>query len=77
MFLNPLLRLLTVIGQQKGISHGIKGIDTFNNLAFVDDLSIITEVRRLGDPSGGEQTRLNAIKEFSNWSGMEVKVVKS
>lgn len=77
MFLNPLLRLLTVIGQQKSISHGIKGIDTFNNLAFADDLSIIAEVRRLGDPSGGAQTLLNAIEEFSNWSGMEVKVVKS
>ena len=77
LFLNPLLRLLTAIGQQKSISHGIKGIDTFNNLAFADDLSLIAEVRRLGDPSGGAQTLLNAIEEFSNWSGMEVKVVKS
>ena len=77
VFLNPLLCLLTSIGQQKGISHGIKRIDTFNNLAFVDDLSIIAEVRRLGDPSGGAQTLLNVIEEFSNWIGMEVKVVKS
>ena len=34
VFLNPLLRLLTTIGQQRGVSHGIKGITAFNNLAF-------------------------------------------
>ncbi len=77
VFLNPLLRLLKAIGQQRGISHGIKGIDTFNNLTFTDDLTIIVEMRRLGDPSGGAQVLLNVIEKFSNWSGMEVKVVKS
>ena len=77
VFFNPLLCLLTVIGQQRDISHDIKGIDTFNNLAFADDLSIIAEIRRLGDSSGGTQMLLNAIEEFSDWSGMTVKVVKS
>jgi hypothetical protein len=59
------------------VSHWIKGIDTFNNLVFEDDLSIIVEIRRLGDRNGGVQMILNVIEEFSNWSGMEVKVVKS
>jgi hypothetical protein len=77
VFLNPLLRLLTVIGHQRGISHGIKGIAAFNNLAFADDLTIVSEIRRLGVPSEGVQMLLNAIEEFSNWSGMEVKIVKS
>ena len=77
VFLNPLLCLLTAIVQQRGISHGIKGIESLNNLTFEDDLSTIAEVRRLGDPIGGAQMLLNAIEEFSNWSGMEVKVVKS
>jgi len=66
-----------VIGQQRGISHGIRGIDAFNNLAFADDLTIIAEIRRLGDPSGRAHRLLNVIEDFSNWSGMEVKVVKS
>ncbi len=77
LVLNPLLRLLTVIGHQRGISHGIKGITTFNNLVFADDLTIVEEIRRLGVPGGGAQMLLNVIEEFSNWSGMEVKIVKS
>ena len=66
-----------MICQQRGISHGIKGIEAFNNLAFADDLTIVAEIRRLGDPSGGAQMLLNVIEEFSNWNGMEVKIVKS
>ncbi len=77
VFLNPLLCLLTVIGPQRGVSHGIKGITVFNNLAFTDDLTIVAEIRRLGVPSGGAQLLLDAIEDFSNWSGMEVKIVKS
>jgi hypothetical protein len=77
LFLNPLLCLFTVIGQQRFISHGIKGITAFNNLAFVDDLTIVSEIRRLGDPSGGAQMLLNVIEEFPDWRGMEVKIVKS
>jgi hypothetical protein len=77
VFLNPLLRLLTVVGHQKGISHGIRGIAAFNNLTFSDDLTIVAEIRRLGVPGGGAQMLLNVIEEFSNWSGMEVKIVKS
>ncbi len=67
VFLNLLLRLLTVIGHQRGISHWIKGIVTFNNLAFPDDLTIVAEIRRLGVPGGGAQMLLNVIEEFSNW----------
>jgi hypothetical protein len=37
----------------------------------------VTEIRRLGEPSGGAQTLLNVIETFSDWSGMEVKIVKS
>ena len=66
-----------MIGQQRGISHGIKGIAAFNNLVFTDDLTIVVEIRRLGVLSGGAQMLLNSIEEFSNWSGMEVKIVKS
>ncbi len=55
VFLNPLLWLLTVIGQQRGVSHEIKGITDFNNLSFTDDLTIVVEIRRLGVPSGGTQ----------------------
>jgi hypothetical protein len=77
VFLNPLLCLFTVIGQQRGVSHGIKGIAAFNNLAFADDLTIVTEIRRLGVPSGGAQLLLNAIEEFSKCSGMELKIVTS
>jgi hypothetical protein len=77
VFLNPLLRLLTAIGQRRGVSHGIKGISAFNNLAFADDLTIVAEIRRLGIPSGGAQMLLHALEEFSTWSGMEVKIVKS
>jgi len=31
----------------------------------------------MGVPSGGAQLLLNTVEEFSNWSGMEVKIVKS
>jgi hypothetical protein len=68
--LNPLLRLLTEIGKKQGISHGIRSIDEFNNLAFADDLSIVPEIRLLGKPNGGNQTLLNVIETFSDWSGM-------
>ena len=44
--LNPLMSLLTTIGQKRGISHGIKGIDTFKNLSFTDDLFVIPEISR-------------------------------
>ncbi len=37
----------------------------------------MAEIRRLGEPSGGAQTLLDAIEMFSDWSGMEVKIVKS
>jgi len=77
VFLNPLLRMLTAIGRRKGIAHGIRGLDPFNNLAFADDLTIIAAIRRLGGPSGGAQTLLDTIEEFASWSGMEVKIVKS
>jgi hypothetical protein len=63
-----------VIEQQRGVSHGT---NDFNNLSFTDDLTIVAEIRRLGVPSGGVQLLLNAIEEFSNWSVMEVKIVKS
>ncbi len=62
--------LLTVIGQQRGVSHGMKGITAFNNLAFADDLTILSEARRMGVPSGGSQLLLNTVEEFSNWRGI-------
>jgi hypothetical protein len=39
------------------------------------DLTIVAEIRRLG--SGGAQTLFHAMEMFSEWSGMEVKIVKS
>ncbi len=59
VFLNPLLRLLTAVGHQKGVSHGIRGITAFNNVAFADDLTIVAEIRRLGVPGGGAQMLLS------------------
>ena len=77
VFLHPLLRLLTAIGQGQDISRGIRAIHQFNNPAFADDITIIAEIRRLGDPCGGAQMLLNTMEAFSHGSGMEVKIVKS
>ena len=73
----PIQWLLTEIGKRKGIAHGIRSIDEFNNLAFTDDLTIVVEIRRLGETSGGDQTLPDVIEMFSDWIGMEVKIVKS
>jgi hypothetical protein len=77
VFLNPLFRLLTALGQGKGISRGLRAIDQFSNPAFADDITIIAEIRRLGDPCSGAQMLLNTIEAFSHWSEMEVTIVKS
>jgi hypothetical protein len=37
----------------------------------------VVEIRRLGESSGGLQTLVDEIEMFSDWSGMEVKIVKS
>ena len=56
IFINALLRMLTATGQNQGISHGLHiGKDQddssqdadhgyqFNNIGFIDDISIFTE----------------------------------
>ena len=71
IFINALLRMLTATGQNQGISHGLQiGKDQddisqdadhsnpFNNIGFIDDISIFAETPE------GMQTLLNVVQEF-------------
>ena len=71
IFLNALLRLLTVRGQNNCLCHGLADTDQFNNLAFCDDMSILA--------SGSEdmQTLLDTVHEFETWSGIQVNLKKT
>jgi len=72
IFINTLLRMLTVTGQNQGISHGLQiGKDQddssqdanhgfqFNNIGFIDDISIFAETPE------GMQTLLDLVQEFT------------
>jgi len=72
IFINTLLRMLTVTGQNEDISHGLqidkdqKGDNQqdengyqFNNIGFIDDISIFA------DTPEGMQKLLNIVQEFT------------
>ena len=84
IFINALLRMLTVIGRNEDISHGLQiGKDQkgdnqrdengyqFNNIVFIDDISIFS------DTPEGMHTLLNVVKEFTAWCGMQINVKKT
>ena len=84
IFVNALLRMLTVTGQNENISHGLQiGKDQkgdnqqdendyqFNNIGFIDDISIFA------DTPEGMQKLLNVVQEFTAWCGMQINVKKT
>jgi len=81
-FINALLRMLTVTGQNEDISHGMQiGKDQkgerdekdyqFSNIVFIDDISIFA------DTPEGMQKLLNVVQEFTAWCGMRINVKKT
>ena len=84
LFINALLCMQTVTGQNEDISHGLQiGKDQkgdnqrdengyqFNNIGFIDDISIFA------DTLEGMQTLLNVMQEFTAWCGMQINVKKT
>ena len=83
IFINVLLRMLTVTEQNQGISHVLKigknqedssqdanhGFQ-FNVIVFIDDNSIFAETPE------GMQTLLDVAQEFATWYGMEINIQK-
>jgi len=83
IFINALLRMLTVTGQNGDIIHGLQiGKDQrgdnqrdengyqFNNIGFIDDISIFA------NPPEGKQNLLSG-QEFTAWCGMQINVKKT
>ena len=76
IFINALLRMLTATGQnQVGKDQDDKSQDAdhgyqFNNISFIDDISIFAETPE------GRQTLLDVVQEFTTWCGMEINVKK-
>jgi len=81
IFINALLRMLTANGQNQRISHGLqisKDQDDssqdadhgyhFNNIGFIDDISIFAETPE------GMQILLDVVQKFTTWCGMEINV---
>jgi len=75
--------MLAVAGQDEDNSHGLqigkdqKGDnqrdengDQFNNIGFIDDISIFA------DTPEGMQKLLNVVQEFTAWCGMQINVKK-
>jgi len=81
ILINALLRMLTAIGQNQGICHGLQigknqedssqdanyGYQ-FKNIDFIDDISIFAETPE------GMQTVLDVVQEFATWCGMVINV---
>jgi len=76
--------MLTVTGQNEDISHGLqiskdqKGDNQrdengyqFNNIEFIDDISIFA------DTPESMQKLLNVVQEFAAWCGMQINVKKT
>ena len=76
--------MLKVTGQNADISHGLqiskdqKGDNQrgengyqFNNIGFIDDISIFA------DTPEGMQKLLNIVQEFRAWCGMQINVKKT
>ena len=81
VFINARLRMLTATGQNQGISHGLQisknqedsSEDTdhgyqFNNLGFIDVISIFAETPQ------GMQTLLDVVQKFTTWCDTEINV---
>ena len=64
--MNTLLSFLTAKGREMGISHGLFGIDQFNNMGFPDDLTLFAQ------SVGDMQVLHNEIQKFEAWSGLKV-----
>jgi len=84
IFINALLRMLTVAGQNEDIVHGLQiGKDQkgdnqrdengcqFNNIGFINNISIFA------DTSGGIQKLLDVLQGFTAWCGMQINVKKT
>jgi len=76
--------MLTTTGQNDDISHGLQiGKDQkgdsqrdangsqFNNIGFIDNISIFA------DTPEGMQKLLNVVQEFTAWCGMQINVKKT
>jgi hypothetical protein len=70
VFINILLEHLTCTGQALGISHGIEETEQFNNVAFMDDITVLAQ-----DNAGG-QALFDATQEFETWSNMRLNLNK-
>ena len=71
IFMNALLDHLTQTGKAFNISHGVVGTDQFNNVAFMDDASVLAQ------DTPGANILLQAIRQFQDWSGMQVNMSKT
>jgi len=83
IFINALLRMLTITGQNEDISHGQgsawqngdnqqdENDYQFNNIGFIDDISICADTQE------DMQKRLNVVQEFTAWCGMQINVKKA
>jgi hypothetical protein len=71
VFINALLEHLTCTGQAVGISHGIEETEQFNNVAFMDDVTVLVQ-----DDTGG-QILLDATHEFEVWSNTKLNLSKT
>ena len=69
--INALLEHLTCTGQALGVSHGIEETEQFNNVAFMDDITVLAQ-----DNAGG-QVLLDATQEFETWSNMRLNLNKT
>jgi len=80
-FINARLRMLTATGQNQGISHGLQISKNqedssedadhgyqFNNLGFIDVISIFAETPQ------GMQTLLDVVQKFTTWCDTEINV---
>jgi hypothetical protein len=58
IFINALLEHLTHTGKVLGISHGIEETDQFNHVAFMDDITVVTQ------DNPRSQILMDAVQEF-------------
>jgi hypothetical protein len=70
-FINALPEHLMGTGQAFGVSHGIEETEQFNNVAFMDDITVLAQGNE------GAQILLNATHEFRVWSNMRLNLGKT
>jgi hypothetical protein len=71
VFINALLEHLTYTGQALGVSHGIEETEQFNDIAFMDDVTVLVQ-----DDEGG-QILLDATHEFEAWNNTKLNLSKT